>query len=180
MHSALNGVYSVMPKFYCYACPLCQLFIFQFGGSCISRAPICHNLVFLQHFFSSKEAIQHVQILLYARMDNTRCRWRRLFCFTKGSLAVHLSADWRQRCLFEPLDCKEMNSLAVLSQSFSRAWLFTGDSLHGTQLNPVLPVIAILQRVALCKSRYGVLLHWRKYPWYPLVRAKRLNSRLLN
>lgn len=82
-------------------------------------------------------------------MDNARCRWRRLFCFTKGSLAVHLSADWRQRCLFEPLGCKEMNSLAVLSQSFSRAWLFMWDSLHGPQLNPVLPVIAILQRVTL-------------------------------
>lgn len=95
-------------------------------------------------------------------MDNARCRWRRLFCFTKGSLAVHLSADWRQRCLFEPVGCKEMNSLAVLCQSFSRAWLFMGHSLHGPQLNPVLPVIAILQRAALCKSRQGVLLHWKK------------------
>lgn len=97
-------------------------------------------------------------------MDNAHCRWRCLFCFTKGSLAVHLSADWRQRCLFEPLGCKEINSLAVLSQSFSRAWLFMGDSLHGPQLNPVLPVIAILQRVALCKSRDGALLHWKNVP----------------
>lgn len=113
-------------------------------------------------------------------MDNARCLWRRLFCFTKGNVAVHLSANWRQRCLFEPLGCKEMNSLAALSQSFSGAWLFMGDSLHGPQLSPVLAVIAISQRVALCKTRHGVLLHWNSCPRYPLVSAKRLNSHLFN
>lgn len=93
-------------------------------------------------------------------MDNALYLWRRLFCFTKGTVAVHLSADWTQRCLFEPLGCKEMNSLAVLSQSFSGAWLFMGDSLHGPQSSPFLPVIAVLQKGGLCTTRNGVLLYW--------------------
>lgn len=66
------------------------------------------------------------------------------------------------------------------SQSFSGAWLFMGDSLHGLQLSPVLPVITISQKVELCKTRHGGLLHWKSCPWYLLVRAKRLNSHLVN
>lgn len=63
-----------------------------------------------------------------------------------------------------------MNSLAVLSQSFSGAQLFMGDALHGPQSSPVLPAIAALQKGALGGTEFCCIEISRSR--YPLVGAE--------